>query len=265
MSTETELVPAGQKTVSALAIFIERRTLVMLALGFSAGLPYLPDLRHAVGLAARFGPLARSDRLLQPGHAGLDLQIPLGAVRRPRASTRSQRLARASPFVDAGLPGRDHARTMASGGDRSVPRPRNRRGLCGSRRLFVRHPGHRHRRVAHRSRGHFQAGRHGGRLSMGLSRGDDRGGRGAAAARRSLWLESFLRRDGGADDRWRPGGAGGAARGAPCRSARSMPKAFSPRPRGRRWNGPSASQSSQPARLFWARVSPPMPACLRAY
>src|SRR6186997_2783225 len=38
MSSETELVPAGQK--SALAIFVERRTLVMLALGFSASLPY---------------------------------------------------------------------------------------------------------------------------------------------------------------------------------------------------------------------------------
>src|SRR4029078_2398284 len=37
-SSETELVPAGQE--SALAIFVERRTLVMLALGFSAALPY---------------------------------------------------------------------------------------------------------------------------------------------------------------------------------------------------------------------------------
>jgi PAT family beta-lactamase induction signal transducer AmpG len=38
MRSETELVPAGQE--SALAIFVERRTLVMLALGFSAALPY---------------------------------------------------------------------------------------------------------------------------------------------------------------------------------------------------------------------------------
>src|SRR6185503_10837604 len=40
MSTETDFVPAPRKTVSALAMFVERRTLVMLALGFSAGLPY---------------------------------------------------------------------------------------------------------------------------------------------------------------------------------------------------------------------------------
>jgi len=41
MSTETEFVPAPRKTVSALAVFVDRRTLVMLALGFSAGLPFL--------------------------------------------------------------------------------------------------------------------------------------------------------------------------------------------------------------------------------
>jgi len=40
MSTETEFVPASRKTAPALAVFVERRTLVMLALGFSAALPY---------------------------------------------------------------------------------------------------------------------------------------------------------------------------------------------------------------------------------
>ena len=41
MSTETEFVAPTRKTVSALAMFVDRRTLVMLALGFSAGLPFL--------------------------------------------------------------------------------------------------------------------------------------------------------------------------------------------------------------------------------
>ncbi len=41
MSTQAELVPASQKAGSALAVFIERRAMVMLALGFSAGLPFL--------------------------------------------------------------------------------------------------------------------------------------------------------------------------------------------------------------------------------
>lgn len=41
MSTETEFVPANRNALSALAVFAERRTLVMLALGFSAGLPFL--------------------------------------------------------------------------------------------------------------------------------------------------------------------------------------------------------------------------------
>ena len=49
----------------------------------------------------------------------------------------------------------------------------------------------------------------------GYRGGDDRRGRGAAAARRSLRLELLLRSDGGADGGGRSGGAGGAARGAP--------------------------------------------------
>ena len=41
MSTEPESVRAERSTLSALAVFVDRRTLVMLALGFSAGLPFL--------------------------------------------------------------------------------------------------------------------------------------------------------------------------------------------------------------------------------
>src|SRR6267142_2197832 len=41
MNTETEPVRAERSTFSALAVFVDRRTLVMLALGFSAGLPFL--------------------------------------------------------------------------------------------------------------------------------------------------------------------------------------------------------------------------------
>ena len=40
MSIEAESVQAPRKTLSALAVFLDRRTLVMLALGFSAGLPF---------------------------------------------------------------------------------------------------------------------------------------------------------------------------------------------------------------------------------
>jgi PAT family beta-lactamase induction signal transducer AmpG len=40
MTTEADAVPARQDAVSALAVFAEQRTLVMLALGFSAGLPF---------------------------------------------------------------------------------------------------------------------------------------------------------------------------------------------------------------------------------
>ncbi len=78
--------PRDQRTfLSALAVYTERSALVMVALGFSAGLPYFLDLRHALGLAARVGALARGHRLLQPGHARLELQVPLGA----RSSTAS--------------------------------------------------------------------------------------------------------------------------------------------------------------------------------
>src|SRR5215813_4758086 len=40
MSTETQVTASTSSIRSALAIFIERRVLVMLALGLSAGLPY---------------------------------------------------------------------------------------------------------------------------------------------------------------------------------------------------------------------------------
>ena len=73
----------------------------------------LSRLRHLVGLAARVGPLARGHRLLQPGHADLQLQVPLGAARRPPANPDTERLARPSTFVDARVPGTHHARTLA--------------------------------------------------------------------------------------------------------------------------------------------------------
>ena len=94
MSTETELVPASQKAGPALALFIERRTLVMLALGFSAGLPYflifdtLSAWLRASGLSLEvigFFSLVTLVSLVQ---------IPLGAVHRPRARC---------PFSPAGL------------------------------------------------------------------------------------------------------------------------------------------------------------------
>jgi MFS transporter, PAT family, beta-lactamase induction signal transducer AmpG len=41
LSTEAQSLPRDRSTLSALAVFVDRRTLVMLALGFSAGLPLL--------------------------------------------------------------------------------------------------------------------------------------------------------------------------------------------------------------------------------
>src|SRR3972149_1702515 len=41
MSTEAESVRAERSTLSALAVFVDRRALVMLGLGFSAGLAFL--------------------------------------------------------------------------------------------------------------------------------------------------------------------------------------------------------------------------------
>ena len=40
MSTEAQSVPPNRNALSALAVFVDRRTLVMLALGFSSGLPF---------------------------------------------------------------------------------------------------------------------------------------------------------------------------------------------------------------------------------
>jgi len=40
MSTEAQSVPPNRNALSALAVFVDRRMLVMLALGFSSGLPF---------------------------------------------------------------------------------------------------------------------------------------------------------------------------------------------------------------------------------
>src|SRR5262245_35682603 len=40
MSTEAQSAPAGHTVAAALGVYTERRTLVMIALGFAAGLPY---------------------------------------------------------------------------------------------------------------------------------------------------------------------------------------------------------------------------------
>ena len=75
----------------------------MIALGFSAGLPYylvfdtLSAWFRASGLFGRAG----SDRVLQPGHSHLHVQVPLGAVHRSGAGARADTLAGPSPIVDA--------------------------------------------------------------------------------------------------------------------------------------------------------------------
>ena len=112
----------------------------------------------------------------------------------------------------------------------------------------VRHPGRRDRRLAHRGRRRVRAGRHGGRLPMGLPDRDDRRGRSAAAARRILWLEFFLRRHGRADGR-RHARACCARRARPAHVVRPIPLDGVPRvplARDRRMAG-AARASSPPA------------------
>ena len=181
MIRHIESAPERRTVLSALGVYAERPALVMVALGFSGEPAVLPDLRHAVGVVSRRRPLARGDRLLQPGHARLDLQVPVGAVHRPRTCAGAPRLAGAPPVVDARVSGPDHARALARRPVRSHAQPRNDCGLCGAGRLLIGHAGHRHGCLAHRGGGDVQAGRDGRRLSVGLPRRHDRRGRGAAA------------------------------------------------------------------------------------
>ena len=186
----------------------------MVALGFSASLPYflifdtLSAWFRAAGLSLEVIGFFSLVTLVST------LQVPVGAVHRPRTCARTPRLAGAPPLVDARVSGLDHARALARGRVRSFAQPRNDCRLCGARRLLLSHAGHRHRRLAHRSGGDVQAGRHGRRVSVGLPRGDDRRGRGAAAPGPGVRLELLLRSDGGADGGGRSRGAGGAARRA---------------------------------------------------
>src|SRR3990167_7295948 len=143
MSTEAESVGAERSTLSALAVFVERRTLVMLALGFSAGLPFL----------LVFDTLSAWLRA-----SGLSLEV-IGFFSLVTMVYSFKFLW--APLIDrTGVP----VLTTWLG----------LRGPCG---CCLRHPGHRHRRMAHRGGGRLPAGCDGGLVSVGLPGGDARGGR----------------------------------------------------------------------------------------
>ena len=67
-------------------ILRDPRLALMLALGFSSGLPFLLDLLHPIGVAARGGRVALGDRADELRRARLHLQVRLGADHRPLRS-----------------------------------------------------------------------------------------------------------------------------------------------------------------------------------
>ena len=111
-------------TLSALAVFVDRRTLVMLALGFSAGLPFLlifdtlSAWLRAAGLSLE---VIGFFSLVTMIYSFKFLWAPL--VDRT-ASAGAHGVARTSPFLDAGVPGADHARPLADRRHRSRQQPR---------------------------------------------------------------------------------------------------------------------------------------------
>ena len=185
MSRESESTSGSPTVVSALRVYAERPALVMVALGFSAGLPYF----------LIFDTLSAWLRA-----SGLSLEV-IGFFSLVTLVSTFKFLW--APFIDrARVPvlhgWLGHRRSwmlvcqglimfglwMVAGTD-----PTRSLGAIAVfavlDRLLVGHAGHRHRRLAHRSGGDLQAGGHGGRLSMGLPRGNHRRGRRAAAARQT--------------------------------------------------------------------------------
>ena len=191
-------------------------------------------------MAAGRRPVPGSHRLLRPGDPGLFAEVSMGPARRPREGAADHQMARPPPVVDAGLPSADRAGALADRRDQSSREPRDDGAVRRVRGLRLSHPGHRHRRLAHRGGDDREAGRDGRRLPVGLPDRHDRGRRRTAGALRIRRLEHLLRDHGAADGCRRAGRAGsparGPARGPPDRRRRHSETSW---PRWVRMGGPA--------------------------
>ena len=230
----------GRTVVSALGVYGERPALVMVALGFSAGLPYflifdtLSAWLRASGLSLEvigffsLVTLVSTFKFLWAPFIDRTRVPVLGGWLGHRRSW----MLVCQGLIILGLwlvAGSDPSRSLGIVAVFAV--------LVG---LGVSHSGHRHRCLAHRIGGDLQAGGDGGRVSMGLPRRHHRRRRRAAAARRSLRLEFLVCGDGRPDGDRGAGRAGWRRAKSATPSVQSRPKAFDRRRRAKPWNGSPA-------------------------
>ena len=128
-------------------VFARPRVLILFPLGFAAGLPYLLVGVDAVGMAGQRRRLARRHRALFGGDAALLAQALVGAAGRSLSAA----VRRAAARLDRAVPARARSRAdrarrhVAAGGAARV------RGAGRGGHDLRRQPGHRRRRLSHRS------------------------------------------------------------------------------------------------------------------
>ena len=162
---------AARKLPPLSEILRDPRLALMLALGFSSGLPFLLIFSTQSAWLREAGVSRSRDRADELLRARLHLQIRLGAVHRPLRPAAVGRLARAPARLDA--VGADRRRGRAR---RASPSARRRRSLVLEHRLRLPHrlrrrdAGRDDRRLAHRRRAARAAGHDDRGLQPRLSR-----------------------------------------------------------------------------------------------
>ena len=152
--------PAPKRsTWDAIAVFLERRTLVMLTLGFAAGCRICWSSTRSRHGCARAACRCRLIGFFSLATLSYSLKFLWAPLDRPH-SVPVLTASRSSPLVDAGVPGRHHLRPVA---DLAALEPqtanlRPRRCVRSLRRVRLGDAGHRHRRLADRGGGEERQG-----------------------------------------------------------------------------------------------------------
>ena len=169
MTATAETRPDRAGWREAFAVYLQPRVLIVMFLGFSAGLPLALSGSTLAGLDARGGRRSWRHRPLHPGRHALHHQVPVGAG--GRCARRADTLPPARP--SAWLAGTLAAH--ADRGDRAARpvQPEDLALVCGVRRGIaggggLGHPGHRRRCLPRGKPGRARAGRRHGVLRRGL-------------------------------------------------------------------------------------------------
>ena len=237
-------MPRTPSSRARIAVFFERRMLVMLALGFAAGLPNLLIFDTLSAWLRQVDVPLRTIGFFSLATLAYSLKFLWAPLVDRTSDPAADAGSRPSPGLDAGGAGRDHPRPVAGLGLQPGGQPGAGGVVRRAGRVRLGDPGRGDRCLAHRGRGGRASGRHGGDVPVGLPHRDPHRRDRAASPGRARRLELRLRSHGGADGDRRRGRAGSAARATtPGPAAAAAPRAACAPGRG----SPRMERAARPA------------------